>query len=120
MHEISHARSQVAKDEAKQSEQQGREIEAFGKTIEADLEVATEAQGEAIEEAGKAAQRHATASYDYAQEADETGSREAFAKAGSEHVKEGNEKVKAVKVYGEVVQTQSQRSMKALDQDRKP
>ncbi len=42
----------------------------FGKTIEASVDVASKSQGKLIEEAGKATQRHASALYECAQEAE--------------------------------------------------
>jgi len=107
MHKVSKAQARAAQNCANKSEEKGKKVEAFGKIIEASVDRVTEAQGQAIEAAGKAAQRHAIASYEHAQAAESTGSQKELNQAAVEHAKQSNEEVKAVKVYGEIVQNQN-------------
>jgi hypothetical protein len=107
MHKVSKAQARAAQNCANKSKEKGKEVEAFGKEVEASVDRVTEAQGTSIEVAGKEAQRHAIASYAHAQAAEATGSQHELNQAGAEHAKETNEEMKAVKVYGEIVQNQS-------------
>ncbi len=107
MHKVSKAQAKAAQDCAKKSEKNGEKVEAFGKVIEASVDRVTEAQAKSIEAAGKEAQRHAIASYEHAQVAEFTGSQQEINQAAVEHAKESNEELKAVKVYGKIVQNQS-------------
>ncbi|XGV95382.1 MAG: hypothetical protein ACAF41_21885 [Leptolyngbya sp. BL-A-14] len=120
MQNPSSERARIAKQSAKQSEEQGKEIEAFGKTIGTSLSRVTEAQGDTIETAGKAVQKHAVASYDYAKEADYSGEKAAFNQAASEHRKEREEVLKAAKVYSEVVQNHGHQATKPSAPDDEP
>lgn len=107
MHKVSKEQARAAQNCAKKSEEKGKKVEAFGKIIEASVDRVTEAQGKSIEIAGQETQRYAIASYEHAQVAESTGSQQELNQAAVEHAKESNEEVKAVKVYGEIVQNQS-------------